>query len=140
MKHNMFFLFITVTLLFLTACASGPETLKPEVTTEPDTASAIEGVWTGDWGPNAADRNQVTVEIKWDGETLKGTVNPGPDAVELQNASFDPGTGAIHFEADAMSRAGTPIHYLIDGKLTDNTIAGSWNHDDRSGDFTITKK
>ena len=24
----------------------------------------------GDWGPSAADRNQVTVELKWDGKAL----------------------------------------------------------------------
>src|SRR5262249_4871963 len=50
----------------------------------------LSGTWVGDWGPSASDRNQVTVELKWDGKTLTGNVNPGPNAVPLDKASFDP--------------------------------------------------
>jgi len=81
------------------------------------------GMWTGDWEPSAADRNAVTVELKWDGETLTGTVNPGPEAVELQKCTFDAETGAVHMEADATDRRGNAIHYMID-----------------KGDFTISKE
>jgi hypothetical protein len=100
----------------------------------------LSGTWVGDWGPSADDRNQVTVELKWDGKNLTGTVNPGPDAVELQKATFNPKTGAVHFEADAKNRRGNPIHYLIDGKVEKSTMTGSWSHDNRKGDFKITKK
>ena len=75
-----------------------------------------------------------------DGKILTGTVNPGPNAVELQKATFDPKTGAVHFEADAKNRRGNPIHYLIDGKAEKSTMTGSWSHDNRKGDFKITKK
>ena len=44
----------------------------------------LSGTWTGDWGPSTQDRNQVTVELKWDGKILTGNVNPGPTAVEAQ--------------------------------------------------------
>ena len=100
----------------------------------------LTGTWVGDWGPNSMDRNQVTVELKWDGNKLTGTVNPGPNAVELKNTTFDAKTGAVHFEADATSRRGTPIHYIIDGKVEKGTMSGSWSHDNRKGDFKITKK
>ena len=100
----------------------------------------LSGTWTGDWGPSPSDRNQVTVELKWDGKSLTGTVNPGPSAVELKNATFDPKTGAVHFEADATSRRGGQIHYMIDGKVEGRTMTGTWNHDNRKGDFKITKK
>jgi hypothetical protein len=103
-------------------------------------ADLLSGTWTGDWGPSAADRNQVTVELKWDGKALTGTVNPGPNAVVLQKCTFDPKTGAIHMEADAKGRRGNDIHYLIDGKVENNTMTGSWNHDNRKGDFKITRK
>jgi hypothetical protein len=98
------------------------------------------GTWTGDWGPSAMDRNQVTVELKWDGKTLTGTVNPGPNAIELKKATFDPKTNAVHFEADTANRRGNPIHYVIDGKVDAKTMTGTWNHDNRNGDFKITKK
>ncbi len=100
----------------------------------------LSGSWTGDWGPSERDRNQVTVELKWDGKTLTGNVNPGPNAVEVKNATFDPQSGAIHMEAEATSRRGTPIHYMIDGKVEGNTMTGTWSHDNRKGDFKITKQ
>jgi hypothetical protein len=100
----------------------------------------LSGTWTGDWGPNEYDRNQVTVELKWDGQNLTGTVNPGPNAVELKKTTFDPKTGAIHMEADAASRRGGQVHYIIDGKVEGNNMTGSWSHDNRKGDFKIAKK
>jgi hypothetical protein len=100
----------------------------------------LTGTWAGDWGPSASDRNQVTVELKWDGKTLTGTVNPGANAVVLKNSTFDPKTGAIHMEADTKNRRGNDIHYVIDGKVENGTMTGSWNHDNRKGDFKITKK
>ena len=103
-------------------------------------ADPLTGTWVGDWGPNAMDRNQVTVELKWDGKTLTGTVNPGPSAIELKNATFDPKSNAVHFEADATNRRGTQIHYIIDGKVENGTMTGSWSHDNRKGDFKITRK
>jgi hypothetical protein len=100
----------------------------------------LSGTWKGDWGPSTDDRNQVTVELKWDGKALTGTVNPGPNAVELKNATFDSKTGAVHFEADTKNRRGNPIHYIIDGKVDGKTMTGSWSHDNRKGDFKITKE
>jgi hypothetical protein len=103
-------------------------------------ADPISGTWTGDWGPSAADRNQVVVELKYDGKALSGTVNPGANAVALQKATFDPATGVVKMEADAKNPRGAVIHYVIEGKLDKGTLAGSWNHDNRKGDFKITKK
>ncbi len=103
-------------------------------------ADPLSGTWTGDWGPSAGDRNPVTVELKWDGKALSGTVNPGANAVALKNCTFDAKTAAVHMEADAKSRRGMDIHYLIDGKLDKDGMSGTWNHDNRKGDFKITKK
>jgi hypothetical protein len=80
------------------------------------------------------------VELKWDGKALTGTVNPGANAVVLKNSTFDPKTGAIHMEADTKGRRGNDIHYVIDGKVENGTMSGTWNHDNRKGDFKITKK
>ncbi len=33
---------------------------------------SLSGTWVGDWGPSPSDRNQVTVELKWDGTALSG--------------------------------------------------------------------
>ncbi len=104
-------------------------------------ANAVNGTWSGDWGPTPTHRNPVVVELKWDGKGLTGTVNPGPMAVMLEKTSFDPKTGAIHLEADSAGMGGGPkVHFIIDGKLENGTIVGSWNHDTRKGDFKIAKK
>src|SRR5512134_624720 len=99
----------------------------------------LSGTWTGDWGPSASDRNQVTAELKWDGKTLSGTINPGENAVAVQKGTFDPKTNAVHFEADAKRRDGTTVHYVVDGKVAGPSMTGTWQHDDRKGDFKITK-
>ena len=67
------------------------------------------------------------------------TVNPGPDAVQLSKASFSPDTRVVMMEADVKSRSGATVHFVIDGHVDGNTMSGSWNHDDRKGDFKITK-
>jgi len=82
----------------------------------------------------------VTVELRWDGKTLTGSVNPGANAVELVKCTFDPKTGAVHMEADAKNRRGESVHYTIDGKVEGGTMSGAWNHDNRAGDFKITRK
>jgi len=105
-------------------------------------ADPVTGSWSGDWGPNASDRNTVNVDLKSDGKTVTGTVHSvnfqRPD-VEIKNWTFDPATGAIHMEADASGRGGA-VHFVIDGKVTGNTMSGSWNHDATKGDFKLTKK
>jgi len=126
----------TLKLVFLTAfLAMGISVLAINAADDP-----LSGTWVGDWGPSEWDRNQVTVELKWDGKNLTGTVNPGPNAVELKKATFDAKSSAIHFEADATDRRGNQIHYIISGKLEKGTMTGSWSHDNRKGDFKITKK
>ena len=103
----------------------------------------VSGTWSGDWGPSPNDRNDVTLSLKWDGKALSGNVTGGTNvsgSIPLQKNTFDPKTGAIHMEADAKGRGGQTIHYVIDGKVEKNMMTGSWNHDNRKGDFKITKQ
>ena len=107
-------------------------------------ADPLTGTWTGDWGPSPNDRNTVSVGLKWDGKVLTGVVHSinfqRPD-VMLQKSTFNAGTGAVHMEAEAPNpRGSAPVHYIIDGKLANGSIAGSWNHGTTKGDFKITKK
>jgi hypothetical protein len=48
----------------------------------------LSGTWSGDWGPTPTHRNQVTVELKWDGKELTGKVNPGSNAIEIKKGHF----------------------------------------------------
>ena len=97
----------------------------------------LTGTWTGDWGPSATDRNTVILELKWDGKTLTGTVNPGPDAIAIENASFDPAMLKIHIEANFPRRN---LHYAVDGTVENDKMKGTWNHPRRMGDFQLTRE
>jgi hypothetical protein len=57
----------------------------------------------------------------------------------IENASFDPKTSMLKFEAIYKPRA---RHYIIEGRVNGNTISGSWNRPDenRDGDFKLTRK
>jgi hypothetical protein len=101
---------------------------------------SIAGSWTGTWGPNRNDRNDVTVNLKWDGKALTGNVDSEGQTIPIRKGTYDAKTGEVHMEADAKGRGGDVVHYVIEGKLDNGTLSGSWNHDNRKGDFKITKK
>jgi hypothetical protein len=104
----------------------------------------LTGTWTGDWGPTPTHRNTVSVDLKWDGKALTGVVhsiNYQRADVTLEKTTFNPSSGAIHMEADVMNpRGGETIHYVIDGKVANGSMSGSWNHGASKGDFKLTKK
>jgi len=137
MRRSLLLLSVLCALLVLGACSSEPAK-APEPTAKeapatpaatPDaSADPLSGTWKGDWGPSASHRNPVTVELKWDGTALSGTVNPGPDAVPLTKGSFNKDTGAVTMEADAKGHDGKAVHYTIEGKVDGTTMSGSWNH------------
>ena len=102
----------------------------------------LTGTWTGDWGPNARDRNQVSVELKWDGKALTGVVKTAnrPE-VTLSNSTFDSLTRTVKMQAEARNpRTNENVTYTIEGKLDGSTLTGSWNHDAVKGDFKLTKQ
>ena len=105
----------------------------------------LKGTWLGDWGPNKADRNQVTVVMDWDGKQVTGSINPGPGAIPLKNATLNPQGWTVHFEADAKNAAGQNVHYVVDGKienlgLYNRSIVGTWGHDNVKGDFRLQRQ
>ena len=146
MRRSLLLLSVLIALLVLGACSSEPAkapepaaTDAPAAATPDASADPLTGTWKGDWGPSASDRNQVTVELKWDGTALTGTVNPGANAVPLTKGSFNKDTGTVTMEADAKGHDGKPVHYTIEGEVEGTTMSGSWNHDAKKGDFKIMK-
>jgi len=149
MRRSLLLLSVLSLLLVLVGCSSEPaktETPAPAPAAAPAppatpdaSADPISGTWKGDWGPTPTHRNNVTLDLKLDGTNLSGTVNPGPDAVAITKGSFAKDTGMVTMEADAKGHDGKAVHYTIEGKLDGTTMSGSWNHDDKKGDFKITK-
>ena len=104
----------------------------------------LSGTWTGDWGPNAADRNQVSVDLKLAGGTVTGTVHsvsPKRDDVAISKGSYTASGKKVQLEAEARNpRSGQTVKYVIEGTLSGTSMSGSWNHDSSKGDFKLTKK
>jgi len=102
----------------------------------------VTGTWSGDWGPNQADRNQVTVDLKLEGTAVTGVVRTtNHPEVPLSKGTFDATARTVKMEAEAKNpRSGANVKYIIEGKLEGNTLTGSWNHDTTKGDFKLTKK
>jgi hypothetical protein len=105
-------------------------------------ADPVSGTWSGDWGPNAQDRNQVSVELKWDGKAVTGVVRTAnrPE-VALSNSTYDAATRTVRMQALATNpRTKANVTYTIEGKVDGNSMTGSWNHDAVKGDFKLTRK
>ena len=142
MRRDLLSICLIAALLVISGCAAEPAA-EPEAAAEPvaerQPAPAGEpgdpsGSWAGDWGPSPNDRNAVTVDLAWDGMALTGTVNPGPDAIEIASATFDAETGAITIEADMGD-----LHYVFEGTMEGDSMTGSWSHENRDGDFSVTR-
>jgi hypothetical protein len=102
------------------------------------------GSWHGTWGPNAKERTDVTLVMNWDGKTISGMINPGPDVARFQTATLEPSGWVVHFEADAKDRSGKTVRVVIDGKIEDVTnvrrsISGTWTQGGVKGDFKVVR-
>ena len=107
-------------------------------------ADPLSGTWSGDWGPNAADRNQVSVDLKLDAGKVTGTVHsvtPKRDDVHITTGTYTAAGNKVHLEAEAKNpRSGATVKYIIEGTVAGTAMSGSWNHDATKGDFKLTKK
>jgi hypothetical protein len=104
----------------------------------------IRGSWSGDWGPNKETRNRLLLELNWDGKSVSGTINPGPNAVTLQKASVDPSNWTVHFEAEGKDQAGRAVRYVVDGKIENlgsynRVLSGTWTQGAVKGDFRVVR-
>jgi len=102
------------------------------------------GTWAGEWGPDKAHRNQVTIIMNWDGKTISGMINPGPDKVLIKTATLDTSKWMFHLEADAKDPTCAMQHFVAEGKLENigsytRTVTGTYTYGTTKGDFKITR-
>ena len=124
----------------------------------------LTGTWYGDFGLSAAQRNDLTVVLKWDGTNVSGMVNPGPNVVQIKSARMDvqlgtpaqrgqngrggtpatPSTFLVHFEIDAKNKTGGMDHFVFDGRLENpvagnRSMVGTWTCGSTKGDFRLRR-
>jgi hypothetical protein len=104
----------------------------------------LTGVWYGDYGVNANDRAHLTIEMQWDGKSVTGIVNPGPDSFPLKVVTLDSSKWTVHLEADGKDGKGAPAHFVADGKLENigsynRTITGTWTYGTTKANFKLRR-
>jgi hypothetical protein len=100
----------------------------------------LAGTWYGDYGTGSQKRD-LTIIMKWDGSTVTGIVNPGPNATPIKSAVMDitPGKPAaegrnsttgippvfkVRLEFDAANAGGGTDHIVFEGTIQ-NPVAGN---------------
>jgi hypothetical protein len=85
-------------------------------------------------------REPIRVDLHWEDDNLNGVVHAGPRSLPLSKASFSADTGSISMEFDAEGNGGRTVHYVIEGKVSANTMMGTWTHDGQRGDFRVSRQ
>jgi hypothetical protein len=101
----------------------------------------LDGTWRGEWGPSAGTPNHVVIIMRWNGATITGRINPGPNSIAFANAWLETSDWSVHIEAETAE--GESIR--IDGTLEDigsynRRVVGTWRQGATTYDFNITRE
>jgi hypothetical protein len=112
----------------------------------------LTGTWYGDYGPSANQRTDVTVILKWDGTTVTGSINPGPNTKPIKSVvmNITPGKPAAQGQG---STSGIPpvftVRIDVDGMMFEGTIqnpvagnrriTGTWTRGSEKGTFQLRR-
>ena len=104
----------------------------------------LAGTWSGDWGATADKRTRITLVMTWDGKTIAGTINPGPEAMMLARVTVDYAKWTVRIEADGKDSSGKPVRVLADGRIDalgswHRTLSGTWTQAGAKGTFKLTR-
>lgn len=111
----------------------------------------LEGTWYGDYS-TGNQRTDLTVVMKWDGKTVSGLINPGPNSKPLTSVVLDiipgkpapqgqqsttgvPPTFKVRFDVDGMTFEGT-LRNPVGGN---RQLVGTWKRGAQSGAFLIRR-
>jgi hypothetical protein len=103
------------------------------------------GTWHGSWGPNATQRTDVTLVLEYDGKSITGMMNPGPDSIRFDKVTLDPSSWSVRFEAAPKGAAGKPAApILIEVRIEDitnrhRTLVGTFTQGSMKGDFKASR-
>jgi hypothetical protein len=106
----------------------------------------LKGQWSGEWGAKASP-NRILLDLQWDGASITGTVNPGPNAARVTSVVFDysnPSSWGVKLKAEGKDATGRPVLIDVDGKLENigaynRLFHGTWTQGGQKGEFTVTR-
>ncbi|HWK55443.1 MAG TPA: hypothetical protein VNR18_13785 [Hyphomicrobiales bacterium] len=103
----------------------------------------LTGTWFGSWGD---DDNLLTLVMNWNGETVDGIANPGPDSTTLGPVELDSASWSVHLQMTLNDADKGPVDFRVNGRLDDvltstRRINGTWEDSlGRSGPITISRQ
>lgn len=95
----------------------------------------LTGTWSGDWGPSATERHQVTLVMNWDGKNVTGLINPGPDSIPIGSVFVDVTNWMVRISAGTIAAEGR----VEDLGSYHRTLSGTWRQGTVKGDFKVTR-
>jgi hypothetical protein len=100
------------------------------------------GTWHGTW-LDAGKPTDLTLVIEFNGKTITGLVNPGPDSMRLANIVLEPADWSVHFTGDVKQGTGKTVRLALDGKIENITsrrrsIVGTWSEGTSKGEWKMT--
>ena len=99
----------------------------------------ITGTWAGTMTPQDAPQSRsVTMELKFNGKNVTGTVTGLPNPADVKGGSFDAKTGALKLE---LGKQDDPAVLLVlEGTVVKGTATGKVSGEGGTGAFKIAKK
>jgi hypothetical protein len=114
-------------------------------------AHPLEGTWYGDYSAGSQ-KTDLTVIMKWDGKSVSGLINPGPNSKPLtsvvleitpgkpapqgqQSTTGVPPTYKVRFDADGITFEGT----LRNPVAGNRQLVGTWKRAAQSGSFQLRR-
>jgi hypothetical protein len=106
----------------------------------------LDGVWSGQWGPKDTS-NRLLLDLDWDGKTITGVINPGPNAATVRRVTIDhsdPSSWMIKLEAEGKDASGKPVPIRAEGRLENigayrRVFRGTWTQGREKGEFVVTR-
>ena len=101
----------------------------------------LDGTWRGEHPAARGGTETVVIVFEWDGQKLKGIVNPGPDQFEITDFELIPDGWKVRIAAKA--RDGAAVTY--DAVLSDigqytRHLTGTWTEGGRSYNVRMTRE
>lgn len=114
-------------------------------------AYPLAGTWYGDYS-TGSQKTDLTVIMKWDGKTVSGLINPGPNSKPLSSVVMEitpgkpagqgqestagiPPTYKVRFDVDGMTFEGT----LKNPVAGNRQLIGTWKRGAQTGPFQIRR-
>jgi len=95
---------------------------------------------SGRWGVDGS----TLLDLEFDGSSVSGTViwrAGGQEArAGVQTGTFNAATGALELSGNVKRPDGVTVKYVIQGKLANGTLAGTYDFGGNSGDFRFTRQ